>query len=226
MRTRILIVGVLILAAISAMAYAQPLGASTQVGTPQTISAGTPGNATAQGGNITLVNLTGRGRVNAWQGFYGQVAGNFSLEDTTGDVLYSWDITNHTGEVYASRFSTIDFTTVAGVTTCTVDEDLTGNGRERTNRTFFNATVNFTIGTVSITAACRAYTYVNNATSTNWEEIIINATGVTSIYVVKINETTAVFDGSLQDYQMIVPDNRTSATTVYYFYTEFDDTST
>ncbi len=225
MRIKTLIIGILILAAMTVMAYAQPLGASTQVGTPQTITSGTPGNATAQGGNITLVNLTGRGRVNAWQGFYGQVSGNFSLEDTTGDVLYAWDITNHTGEVFASRFSTIDFTTVAGVTTCTVDEDLTGNGRERTNRTFTNATVNFTIGTVSITEACRTYTYVSNATSTNWEEIIINATGVTSIYVVKINESTPVFDGTSQDYQMIVPDNRTAATTVYYFYAEFDSTS-
>lgn len=226
MKARTLIAVILILATLPVIAYAQPLGATTEVGTPETISAGTPGNATAQGGNITLVNLTGRGRVRAWQGFYGQVAGNFSLEDTTGDVLYSWDITNHTGEVYASRFSTIDFTTVEGVTNCTVDEDLTGPGRERTNRTFTNATVNFTVGDININASCRTFTYVNNASSTNWEEIIINATGVTSIYVVKINESTSAFDGSLQDYQMIVPDNRTAATTVYYFYTEFDDTST
>lgn len=222
-----LLIGLLILTAMSTMAYAQVYGATTQVGTPETIANGTPGNATAQGGNITLVNLTGVGRVRAWQGFYGQVNGNFSLQDNSGDVLYAWNITNHTGEVYASRNSTIDFTTVAGVQTCTVDEDLTATGRERTNRTFTNATVNFTVGDVNITSACRTFTYVANATQTaNWEEIIINATGVTSIYVVKINESTTAFDGTSQDYQMIVPDNITSATTIYYFFAEFDSTST
>jgi len=219
-----ILLGIVLIVSLSSLAYAtSPDGAAVTVGTPETKQANSPGSATAQGGNITQVNLTSEVSTLSWQGFYGQVAGNITLEDNSGDVLYSWAVSNISGEVLASRNSTIDFTTVAGVQTCTVDESLTGTGTDRTNNTFTNASVNFEIAGVTISAACRTFTYVNNATQTNrYLEAILNATGVTSIYVTLINESTTSFDGTLQDYQMIVPDNSSTATTTYFFFVEID----
>lgn len=225
MRNNGILLGIVLIISLSSIAFATtPDGATVSVGIPQTKQANTPGNATAQGGNITQVNLTAEVTTLAWQGFYGQVAGNITLEDSSGDQLYSWAVSNISGEVLASRNSTIDFTTVAGVQTCTVDETLTGTGTDRTNSTFTNASVSLEIAGVSITSACRTFTYVSNASQTNrYLEAILNATGVTSIYVTLINESTTSFDGTLQDYQMIVPDNSsTSATTTYYFFVEID----
>lgn len=216
-------VSLLMVLALIVGAYALPDGATTTVGTPETKADTAPGNATAEGGNITAVNLGAETKTLAWQGFYGNVSGNITLEDASSDVLYSWVIANLSGEVFASRSSSIDFTTVEGVTTCTVDEDLTGTGTDRTNNTFTNTTVDWTIGTVSITEACQTFTFRNNATqSAYFEEIILNATGVTSIYTTRINDSIAGFNGELVDYQMIVADNRTSATSVYFFFAEFD----
>jgi len=224
MKTRNITGLILIIISLSAIAYAtSPDGAGVTIGTPQTKQTNTPGNVTAQGGNITQVNLSAEVTTLSWQGFYGQVAGNITLEDNSGDVLYSWAVSNVSGEVLASRNSTIDFTTVAGIETCTVDESLTGTGTDRTNNTFTNGTVSFEIAGVSITAACNTFTFINNATQTlRYQEIILNATGVTSIYVTKVNESTTSFDGTLQDYQMIVPDNQTTATTTYFFFVEID----
>lgn len=221
----IVLLGVILILGLSSVAFATlPDGATVTVGTPQTKQPNTPGNATADGGNITQVNLTAEISTLAWQGFYGQVAGNITLEDNSGDTLYAWAVTNVSGEVLASRNSTINFATVAGVQTCTVDEDLTGTGTDRVNNTFTNGTVSFEIAGVSITAACNTFTFVGNSSQTNrYQEIILNATGVTSIYVTKVNESTTSFDGTLQDYQMIVPDNAsTSATTTYFFFVEID----
>jgi hypothetical protein len=224
MRNRSVLLGIILVISLSSIAFAtEPDGATVTVGTPETKQPTDPGNVTADGGNITQVNLTAEVSTLAWQGFYGQVTGLITLEDNTGDVLYSWNVTNASGEVLASRNSTIDFTTVSGVTNCSTDEDLTGTGTDRVNNTFTNGTVSFEIASVSITAACNTFTYVNNATQTNrYQEIILNATGVTSIYVTKINDTTTSFDGTLQDYQMIVPDFSNTTTSTYYFFVEID----
>lgn len=224
MRNRSILLGVILVISLSAIAFAtEPDGATVSVGTPQHKNDTLPGNVTADGGNITQVNLTGEVSTTAWQGFYGQVTGSITLEDNTGDVLYSWNVTNASGEVLASRNSTINFATVAGVQNCTVDETLTGTGTDRVNNTFTNGTVDFEIAGVSITAACNTFTYVANATQTNrYQEIILNATGVTSIYVTKINDSTTSFDGTLQDYQMIVPDFSNTTTSTYFFFVEID----
>jgi len=220
MKTRGFVIILSLILAMAAIAYAEPNGAQVTAGTPETMNMTDPGNVTAQGGNTTEVDLSTKQKTLAWQGFFGDVSGNLTLEDNSGDQMYNWVISNIAGEVYASRNSSIDWTTVAGITTCTVDEDLTGTGTDRTNNTFTNnaSLSGWDVGGVAIAAACQTYTLPLS----NFEEIILSATGVTSIYATKINAGSTGFDGGTYDYQMIVADNKTTATSTYYFYVEFD----
>jgi len=205
------------------VAYAQPDGANVTIVSVETKAANAPGQIVADGGNITAANLFSKQKPKAWQGFYGNVSGNLSLEDATGDIMYSWVVANVSGIVLASRNSTITWSTVAGVENCTVDEDLTGKGSEAVSNVFTNASVNFAIGAVNITAACHSYAYVNSAAqAVDFETIIASATDVTSIYTTRIEPATTGFDGSTMDYQFMVPDDKKKAvTTTYYFYIEF-----
>ncbi len=226
METRYIVGIILFLIAVSAVAViaTDPDGATITAGTPQTKTPTAPGSILAEGGNVTPANLAASSKTKSWQGFWGNVSGNLTLEDTAADIFYDWNITNKTGEVLASRNSSIDFTTIAGVEVCTVDEDLTGNGNDATSKTFTNASVNFEIAGTTITEACHTYTFVSSgAQTTDFEEIITSATGVTSIYVTRINASAIGFDGGTTDYQIIVPENKTKNTVdTYYFWVEFD----
>jgi len=220
---RIMLLGLMVLA-LAASAFALPNGANVFPGTPETNTPAAGGAVKAEGGNVTLVNVGARSQTRVWQGYFGEVNGNLTLEDASADLFFNWSVTNPDGEVYASRNSTMDFTTVAGVTDCTVDETLTGPGRDKTSRTFaLNATLTpaFEVGAISISSACQVFTHTSSAPAFDFEEIIINATGVTSIYTARINSDTVGFDGATHDYQMIVPDDPGVAIQTYYFFAEF-----
>jgi len=211
--------------ALASFAYALPSGATVTAGTPETGAGAGAGSVAAQGGNITEVDLTASTITDSWQGFFGEVSGNITLEDASGDVFYAWDLATTSGEVLASRNSTIDFTTVAGVEVCTVDETLTGTGNDRTNLTFTNATIAppIVVAGVSIDEACQVFTYVNNQSqSADFEEIILSATGVTSIYTTRIEADTTGYDGATHDYQLLVAETENASISTYFFFVEFD----
>ena len=226
MRYKMILISMVLLLAMSTIAFAQVDGATTIVGVPETKTADTAGSATADGGNITSVTLGTESKTGAWQGFFGEVSGNITLEDTSGDTLYEWPITSLSGEVFATSNSSLDWSTVSAVTDCTTDETLTGTGNDKVSSTFtLNASLTgWTVSGTAITSACQVFTYVNSAAqATNFEEIILAATGVTSIYATKINSDTVGFEGATHDYQLLVPDDSAAATTTtYYFYAEFD----
>lgn len=217
------VVFVTLLLAFAAAAYAVPLGANVTAGPAETWGGLTPGSYIAQGGNITPINITGYSQTDAWQGFYGEVTGNLTLRDNSGDQMYAWTLVNLSGEVYASQSNAVTWATIAGEQDCTTDEALTGTGSDRTNRTFTNASLtSWDVGGVTISAACQTYTYVNNASqNVSFEEIILDDTA-NIVYATKLYADTTGFDANTHDYQMIVPDNTTTATTTYYFYVEFE----
>ena len=218
----ILVLTILIALAYAITASATPTKIACSAGTAESWSGGGGCNYVAQGGNITPLNMSVNSQTNAWQGFYGEVTGNITLRDNSGDQMYSWSGVNITGEVYASVSNGVNWAGIVGVTVCTADEALTGTGTDRTNNTFTrNASlVIWNIGNVAINDSCQTYTYVNNASQTTSFEEIIVSDGVNNVYATKIDSNTAGFDGNTHDYQLIVPDNTTIATTTYYFYAE------
>lgn len=227
MKANKFVIAAILLLAISAVAaYAQPEGAKVTLGTEERGNVSiTPGNATAAGGNITQINLSTRTITEAWHGFYGQMQGNITLEDSAGFRMYAWLFNTTGGEMYASRSNAVSWGVIAAQNDCTIDEDLTGTGSDRTNLTFTpSSNTAFSVGTVNIGAgtACTTYTYVNNASqAVDFEEVILfdNSTN-TSVYAGLLELDTTGFDGGAYDFQIIVPDNRTTAVETYYFYAE------
>jgi len=191
-------------------------------GTPTTRTFVFTENSTAFGGANRSINATAETQTIAWQAFYGNVTGNVTLEDTIGAAFYSWSgIPN--GTVLASRNNSIDFTTLSAQNNCTTDETLTGTGSDKVSLTFTPANNTlFEIGRITISpgTACTTHTYVNSAKQTTlFEEIILQATGVQSIYATRIENATG-FNGQQHNYQIIVPDYTNSTTSTYYIYAE------
>ena len=55
----------------------------------------------AEAGNVSSLKIINERATEAWQGYFGNVSGNITLEDSSDNLFYSWDIANPTGEVYA-----------------------------------------------------------------------------------------------------------------------------
>ena len=191
---------------------------------------------TAQGGNITWLNVSLRSQTSAWQGFVGNITNSgLVLDDSSGDRFYSWNLTNVSGEIYASRNSSIYWTNIWPQNVCAVDEDLTGHKSDRTSKTFDASanTVNFTVGNIAInsSSACSALPNVNNTKQkqlgTNFFENIILTTSNTAlnstIYTgILQQEGTAGFDSGYYNFQLMVPVNVTSGFNTYYLYAEIE----
>lgn len=220
----VLILGLALVIAMASTAYAAPTLADVTTGTPETCN-GTAVNTSvvAQGGNITPMNISGSAQTDAWQGFWGEITGQIILGDNDCNKMYNWSLANLSGEVYLSQSNAVVWATITGEQDCTTDEALTGTGSDRTNRTFVNSSLtNWDVGGVVINAACQTYTFVNNASqNVSFEEIILDDT-TNIVYATKIYADTVGYDGVTHDYQIIVPDNTTSATTTYYVYVEFE----
>lgn len=219
--------GVAVLAILLALclvpgALALPNGVNTDAGTPVTKGFFAVQEIAPLGGRLSNLNATAETQTEAWQGFYGDVLGNITLDDASDSTLYNWlNATN--GIVLTSRNSSVDFTTISAQNDCTIDESLTGTDSDRVNNTF-NASSNtlFTIGPTTIPAgtACALNTYINStAQSSSFEEIIVTD-GSNSIYTTRIEDDLTGFDGQPHDFQLIVPDARNSTTSTYFFYAE------
>jgi hypothetical protein len=236
---RVVLLGLLLAALIAGAISAIPEGAQVAIGSQETRATPVPQNVTADAGNVTNVNITSNSQTQAWQGFFGDVNGSLVLEDASGDLFYSWNLTNVSGEVYASRDNAINFAAIFPNNNCSIDNVLTGFGRsDSVNNTYSPATNRAVlVGNVQINASssCATYTYVNDSPQSAFFHNIIltddpnvNATGQpnatvggnTSVYVALIENNIAGFDSATHDYQLLVPVNRTSGFSIYAFYAE------
>jgi hypothetical protein len=235
------IVGILLITVLASVANAAPEGVfSVAIRNSERRTANASVNVSAQGGNITRLNISINTQTGSWQGFAGNISGNIVLDDATGDHFYTWSLFNVSGEIYASRNTSLNFNNIYPTTNCSVDQALTGGGGDRINRTYiqnFN-TRNFSVGTIAInsSSSCTVRPYVNgsNQTSTNlYENIILNAeTNNESMFNVTINNTiyagilepdgTTGFDGQQYNFQLLVPVNKTAQFNTYAFYAELD----
>jgi len=205
-------------------------GAHVISGVPTTKGFFSSGTISATGGNHTNLNVTTETQTLVWQGFFGEVVGNLSLASNNGSRLYSWKynasrVATYPGAVIATSATSVNFANLTANNDCTSGESLTGTGSDRVNLTFqpSNNTA-FKIGSVTIGAstACRTNTYVNNISQTTRFEEIITKDSTTSppIFATRIEPGITGFDGSIHDYQLMVPDVQNSSTTTYYFYVE------
>ena len=122
-------------------AYAQPTGANVTEVSETTWGGQSPEGLVVQGGNISGLDIDGRSKSLVWQGFYGNASGNITLADSAGDQMYSWIVTNMTGEIYASRSNAVVWASIQGQEDCDIEVTLTGGGPDRVSNTFTNATL-------------------------------------------------------------------------------------
>ncbi len=184
------------------------------------------------GGTISTIQLTGITQNPHWKAFVGNVTGSYSLSDSQNRTIYDWTLATITGEVYATRRSTLvswDDVRCANSSSIYDEERLinfTNSSVDRINYTFSTGThPAFYVGTVPIAAnTCpRVYTYVNSASgSTNFPEVLLHDEQYL-IYSSLVNTTQQGFDQSHYHFQMIVPDygdETIDNQIVYYFYVE------
>ncbi len=62
-----------------------------------------PESLWARAGNVTEADFSGRTVTRFWQGFYGNVTGVITLEDSGANVFYNWTALDPTGEIYAAN---------------------------------------------------------------------------------------------------------------------------
>jgi len=108
----------LIAVMLASFAFAQSAAETDVIGTGR-LTETTAGNATAQGGNVTLLNLTVTRSTDRWQGFYGNISGTLAL-GFGSDIFYDFSGSGPTS-VFASRNETFDFTALEQATAADID---------------------------------------------------------------------------------------------------------
>jgi hypothetical protein len=201
---------------------------TTEVPTPQTA-----GTITTAGGSFTTMLLNATTQTMRWKAYVGNVTGVFKLQDGSNFTIYDWNMSTVTGEVYASRNSSINWSGIRCATNTSLQNEQTGinmttSKEDSINRTF-NNTVHrsFYVGTKLITnSTCRAIaTYVNNtrqaaSEAASFQEILLDD-NQRVVYATLLENKARGYNNGSFDFQMIVADSDISPTpATYYFWTE------
>ena len=208
-----------------------------------------PANTTAEAGNITEINLTGISTTKAWQGYYGEITGILTLEDSDGYVFYNWSTSEPKGEIYASLNNSINWSGIR----CFHHDGSNGNfdvdtaegwfgieddDEDGINETFNGALdENFFVGSVNISStgtcvATNVYRLGLQQVSGDFENILLTDQDVlvfTTIIEnneVDNNTDKSGYDGVTHDFQLLVAedghDGQEDNVTTYFFWAEIE----
>jgi hypothetical protein len=104
-----LIIALALISHISLVIAVEPFGATVNPLTSDSASEDSAQGIDAVAGNVTELNIFGFSVTQSWQGYFGNVTGTITLEDTSGDVMYNWSESSPDGEIYASKNDTISW---------------------------------------------------------------------------------------------------------------------
>jgi hypothetical protein len=239
----ILLIVAIVLIVFSLRSHAEPEGPdSISRGSSERKATQAPIAQQAQAGNITALTITATQATRRWQGFYGNITGNVTLDDASGNSMYRWELAAPRGEIYAvndsitprwSQVICFNFSSDApqNVTLSELEASLGmgTNDADGVNETFnLTFTGSFSVGTRVINAlsGCSAVSlFVNDAYSgVRFNETILtdNTSAENVIYVSLLENDQQSFRSSeTADFQMIVGENGDAAApSNYYFYVE------
>lgn len=57
----------------------------------------------AQAGNVSELSINTTTITQGWQGYYGNISGTIVLDDALNNSMYTWDLADPEGEIYATR---------------------------------------------------------------------------------------------------------------------------
>ncbi|MGV8162197.1 MAG: 3-keto-disaccharide hydrolase [Candidatus Nanoarchaeia archaeon] len=175
-------------------------------------------------GNVSLLSINGTGITQSWQGYYGNIFGTIYLNNGEGKTFYDWNLTNPSGEIYASRAIDVNFATLhcsnpADIITEESYLNHTSTSSDSVTNTFNqNTHPEFSTGIINIPQNTCPSTTVSGF----FEVLLIdNANNI--IYTSLIESDKEGFDLEPYDFQMIVGENgqnNNADITPYYFFVE------
>ena len=189
---------------------------------------------TTAGGSFTTLILNATTQTLRWKAYVGNVSGKLALDDANGKSIFDWRVASVTGEVYTTRNSTIDWSSIQCANSTTINnEDLSMNmslsSPDTINKTF-NVSIHksFYVGTILMqNSTCRSIaTYVNDTAqasleSASFQEMLLQDGYNRMVYATLINQNTTGYNNQKYDFQMIVAENEWQTTpTTYYLYVE------
>lgn len=217
------------------LAVTNPQGASWSRLSNTTKGAASATQIATYGGNISGLNLATHTQTEKWAGYFGNVEGNLTLDDSDGDTMYQWALDSVSGEVLAtSNGTTPTWSALVNQTDCTLLEaTVTGTGEDKESATFATGTLSgtFIVAGRDLSKATSCGTQTYNVTETGaWDEVIVSdAAGSLNIFTTFIANNSAqndgsnggCFNGQTCDYQIILPENGSNTIpTNYFFYVE------
>jgi len=184
----------------------------------------------AEAGNVTELNISGRGITTHWAGFYGDVSGNLSLGDSSGNIFYDWTGLGEEviGEVFASTDNALSWASVACITEgqiATLDTALgiIGSDPDGVEETYSSTThPGFSVGGIPLSNCNATNAYSNSASDAGLYYQILLTDGTDVIYTTLINDSGTGFDNTPYDFQLLVGEPDSAGSTTMYFYIEID----
>jgi hypothetical protein len=190
-------------------------------------------SASAQGGNVTEINIAAITITKSWQGYYGNITGQITLQDGNNNTFYNWSLTSMSGRVYATRNGSISWAVInctnAGNRTneetylgqVASDSDSVSNTYSGSSHPAFNVSTS----QINTDSCYTTRGYVNNnSQGANYTMILLQSRS-DIIYTGIMNKSVVGFDGRQHDFELLVGENERSGSigvTPYYFYTEFN----
>jgi hypothetical protein len=186
-------------------------------------------------GNVTELNINGTSITQGWQGYYGNVIGTIVLGNSNNRTLYDWTLLSPSGEIYASRASSITWTTIncSNTTEISNEESLLNfitTAKDGINETFSSQShPSFFVGSINITTDSCKSTNLHNSTgqneATKWYELLLADNSANIVYTALLENNKDGFNGSNYDFELIVAEDGhrgDSTTTPYYFWVELE----
>jgi hypothetical protein len=200
------------------LAAAAPTGGTLVNGTTEHGTGTASGTFTAQGGNVTQINVSGTMMTTKWAGFYGIISGGIQLADATANTFYQWTISNFTGAVVYAANSSVSSWDLRAINESVAPMGIRTAGSDDYNHTF---TVNASFNSSSIGIAATPYvrTYQGGSQGQLRTYGLVTSDNAINIWAgVAIDNTTSFKTGQNVDYQILVPAKTTGTT--YNFYLE------
>ena len=208
---------------IVALVMSAPENAQTSTGSTGQYTVAPAAATSAQGGNVTAVNVSADVSTSKWQGYWGNITGSLQL-GTGATIFYNWSGVQFQA-VYASPGSDVDFATItdlntsANLTAKDTDYGFTASDTDSINNTMSGNTC--TAGTI-FTAAAGVTPYNSTGGASSWTTCIGEDAGGLlddTLFGTNIVQNGAdAFNGQTVQYQLMVP--VIAAGDSYYFFLE------
>jgi len=234
-QTKWFFIGLIGLLIFSRLAFALPSAPAITYIYNSSATSGLSNRTVDQKGTITTVLLSANQQDYKWKAYVGNVSGKVALADANQMTIYDWNLgTSQGGKVLVSRFSNIDWATVACVNQSTIDAEEVGISMSTTAADNINSTFNYTthknfnVGVIPMSGCRSTATYINGlsqgalTSGSYFQEVLLrDTTSGHMIYSSLMESAHNGFDNQPHDFQLLVAENESATVpTTYFFWVE------